>query len=457
MRIRAMSAIRLTGALVVAALTAGGCTRDTSGLQPAPPNDDPVVFDDNFGSSTTFQAFLGSKVDALTIDTAERYQGTASLKVSIPRPGDPSGSYAGGAFTTTFTRDLSGYTAVTFWAKSSTPATLDVAGLGNDNTGTSKYEASHSAIALTTSWAKYVIPIPLPVKLHSEGGLFFFAEGPENGQGYQLWFDEIRFENLATITDPRPSMATKTVNTFVGATIAVEGTQTTFAVDGTDEIIVHSPGYFTFASSNDTVVTTANGAIRVVGGGFAAVTGMLGTVTATGTVLVNATAPPATPAPVPTFPAADVISLFSNAYSNVPVDTWSAGWDQADVQDARIAGSDVKVYTSLMFAGIEFTNPTIDATAMTHFHLDLWVPSGTYFRVKLVDFGADGVYGGGDDREHELTFGVASTPPLVPGTWVGLEIPLSSFVNLTTRGHLAQLILSGDTRTVYVDNVFFHK
>jgi len=152
-----------------------------------------------------------------------------------------------------------------------------------------------------------------------------------------------------------------------------------------------------------------------------------------------------------------VISLFSNAYSNVPVDTWSAGWDHADVQDARIAGSDVKVYTNLMFAGIEFTNPTIDATTMTHFHMDLWVLSGTYFRVKLVDFGADGAYGGGDDREHELTFSAASTPPLVSGTWVGLEIPLADFVNLTTRGHLAQLILSGDTRTVYVDNVFFHK
>ena len=34
--------------------------------------------------------------------------------------------------------------------------------------------------------------------------------------------------------------------------------------------------------------------------------------------------------------------------------------------------------------------------------------------------------------------------------------PLSSFVNLTTRSHLAQLILSGDVGTLYVDNIYFH-
>jgi hypothetical protein len=195
----------------------------------------------------------------------------------------------------------------------------------------------------------------------------------------------------------------------------------------------------------------------VVGGGSATITGKLGTVDATGEVTVNATAPPATAPPVPTVPSADVISLFSNAYSSVTVDTWSANWDMADVADAQIAGNDLKVYTNLVFAGIEFATQTIDATTMTHFHLDVWVPAGTTFKVKLVDFGADGVYSGGDDREHELTFNAGSIPPLTTGTWVGLEIPLADFVNLTTRAHLAQLILSGDTPTAYVDNVYLHK
>jgi hypothetical protein len=170
---------------------------------------------------------------------------------------------------------------------------------------------------------------------------------------------------------------------------------------------------------------------------------------------------PTTPAPNPTYPAADVVSLFSNPYTNVPVDTWSAVWDNADVADVQVAGNDTKLYTNLVFAGIEFINQTVDASSMTHFRMDIWTPDPTalpaVFKIKLVDFGADGVFGGGDDVEHELTFNANSTPPLVTGNWVSFDIPLSNFTGLTTRGHLAQLIISGDPNTVYVDNVLFHK
>jgi hypothetical protein len=152
-----------------------------------------------------------------------------------------------------------------------------------------------------------------------------------------------------------------------------------------------------------------------------------------------------------------VISLFSGAYTNVPVDTWSASWDIADVADVQIAGNAAKKYTNLVYAGIEFTGAhVVDATAMTHFHIDTWAATGTSFKVKLVDFGANGIFGGGDDREQELTFTSASTPAFSTGAWSALEIPLSSFTNLTTRGHVAQLILAGDPGTVYVDNVYFH-
>jgi hypothetical protein len=94
---------------------------------------------------------------------------------------------------------------------------------------------------------------------------------------------------------------------------------------------------------------------------------------------------------------------------------------------------------------------------MTHLHLDVWAAGGTNVKVKLVDFGANGVFGGGDDREHELTFTAASTPALSVRTWSSLEIPLAAFTRLTTRGHLAQMFLGGDTGTLYVDNVYFHQ
>jgi uncharacterized protein (DUF2147 family) len=162
-------------------------------------------------------------------------------------------------------------------------------------------------------------------------------------------------------------------------------------------------------------------------------------------------------APTPTVDAANVISLFSNAYTDVTVDTWSAGWDMADVSDVQLDGDDTKLYENLVFAGIEFTSQTIDASGMTHFHMDVWTPdgfdNGEVFKVKLVDFGADGAWSGGDDVEHELTFGA---PTMMMGGWVSLDMPLSDFTNLTTTSHMAQLIISGDPNTVYVDNVYFY-
>lgn len=167
---------------------------------------------------------------------------------------------------------------------------------------------------------------------------------------------------------------------------------------------------------------------------------------------------PAEAAPAPTANASNVISLFSNAYTNVVVDTWSAVWDQADVAEVQVAGDDVKLYTNLTYAGIEFTSQTVDASLMTHFHIDIWTPDSTadpaVFKVKLVDFGADGAYAGGDDVEHELVFDANSG--LATETWVSFDIPFTDFINLTTRGHLAQLIISGDPNTVYVDNVYFY-
>lgn len=171
---------------------------------------------------------------------------------------------------------------------------------------------------------------------------------------------------------------------------------------------------------------------------------------------------PTEPAPTPIIPADNVISLFSNAYTDVPVDTWSADWDQADVSDVQVAGDDMKLYNNLIFAGIEFTSQPIDASNMTYFAMDIWTPDATaapaVFKIKLVDFGADGAYGGGDDVEHELTFDATTSPALASESWIHFNIPMSDFVNLVTTQHLAQLIISADPgpNSVYVDNIYFH-
>jgi len=166
---------------------------------------------------------------------------------------------------------------------------------------------------------------------------------------------------------------------------------------------------------------------------------------------------PATAAPFPMHPSDSVISLFSNAYTDNAVNTWSADWDSADVSDVQIQGDDVKLYTNLSFAGIEFTSSTIDATALDYFHIDMWTPDTIVnpeeLRIKLIDFGADDAWSGGDDVEHELSF---FDDIIIADSWISLDIPLSDFTVLTTRANLAQLVISGDPNTLYVDNLYFY-
>ena len=455
---------RTSACVVVVVCAATGCDRDPSGLAPAPLSTDPVVFSDQLGEGVAFQPFLNVPSSRVSVVTDEKYLGSASLKVVVPAASDPSGWLVGGTFTSRDHRDLSGYEALTFYARASKGGvTLNTAGFGNDNTGTSQFEASRAGVALTTTWQRYVVPIPLPEKLSAERGLFFFAEGNEDDAGYEFWLDEIAFAKVGTIANPRPAIETKTVGVFAGATVSPGEARTTFAVGGADQLITHTPGYFSFASSDEEVAVITNGLIHVVGAGDAAITARLGEVEASGTITVRGNAVPVTPAPAPDLPPGEVISLFSNAYANVPVDTWWAEWSHnfSNLMDVKVAGDDVKAYTDLILAGIEFATHTIDATAMTHLHIDVWVPGDTeVFRVKLVDFGEDGAYGGAPDSERELSFSPVSVPPLLTETWVALDLPLSGFMGaggLAQRAHLGRMVVSGAGNNAFIDNVYFHR
>ena len=155
----------------------------------------------------------------------------------------------------------------------------------------------------------------------------------------------------------------------------------------------------------------------------------------------------------PTQDAQNVISMFSEVYDDVTVDTWRTDWSEASFEDVMIDGNPTKKYTSLNYVGIETVGANlIDATSMTHFHLDMWTPDANDFKVKLVDFGADAAYGGGDDTEHELTFSAPATE-----TWISYDLALSDFTSLLNRDHIAQLILvKAPQGTIFVDNVFFY-
>jgi len=150
-----------------------------------------------------------------------------------------------------------------------------------------------------------------------------------------------------------------------------------------------------------------------------------------------------------------VFALFSEDFQERgTVDTWKTGWSVANYEEVTLAGNKVKKYTNLDFVGIETVSEQLDMTLATNVRFDVWTPDATLIRLKLVDFGADGAFGGGDDVEHEI---VVENPELKK--WVTVDIPMSEFTGLTTRQNIAQHIISaqptGNT-TVYIDNYMFY-
>ena len=446
-------------------MVVSGCENDPSDFQTATYSKNGEVFIDGFSAGLNYAAFSNTVTSAFQVDNDVTYNNSsASMRIDVPNVNDPLGSYAGGAFFTSVPRDLSGYDALTFWAKSSVAATLDVVGFGID-LGANKYPASINGVSLSTVWRKYIIPIPDASKLEIEKGMFYFSEGPENGNGYSFWIDEVKFEKLGTIAHGQASIlngANKVETSFIGVSTTIDGLITTFNLpNAINQNVNISPAYLDFTSSNPAVATVNElGVVTTVGSGTTIITAKLGGQSATGSLTINSSGI-FTAAPLPTENAADVISVFSNAYTNVPVDYYNgyyAPYQTTQSADFTVGNDNVLNYTNFNFVGIQFSSPTINASLMSHLHVDLYLPNtiaaGTNFKINVIDWGANGVYGGGDDSNSIRTF---TSPTLVSQNWISLDIPFTSLTGLTSRTHLGQIIFEGTNITnFYADNIYFY-
>ncbi|MBE0566679.1 MAG: hypothetical protein IH621_12005 [Krumholzibacteria bacterium] len=460
-------------ALPALLLLASGCSdRDAAGLAPARGNTDPLVFADDFGQDVYFQAFSGTFYAAVSRDSVYAYEGYApdgarSLKIAVPPAGSALGAYSGGVLTSAGARDLADYNALTFYARTDSGSVaaptvlLNEVGFGNDNTGGSLYGVSRENLPLSPQWTFHIVPIPAPSKLISERGLFLFAEGlqPEYRDGYHIWFDEIRFARLGNVEPFRPIMDSVSRQYFVGSAVSISGTRTIFSIDGAFVPVNHMPAYFDYVSSDPAVAVVDGAVVRVVGTGTSTVTATLEGMDVNGRVTVTGYLPPTVAAPVPVLPAGDVISMFSGAYADVPIDTWNTGWggSTARLEDYTVAGDLTKMYSALNYVGIEFLNALIDASAMTHFHLDVYAPAGTDFKVKLVSFppAVTGVV-----ETLDVVLDAASTPAFTAGGWSSLDIPLTAFTLPADWdwASVGQLVLSSsNAQLVLVDNVYWHR
>lgn len=432
------------------------------------------IFTDNpIGMGTNFYfPFIGSKPTAWSVDNKVSYEGVASMRFDIPNVGDPEGAYAGAIFITDGEgsgRDLSGFDALTFWAKGSEARTINEVGFGQDF-AENKYQTKlKGALQLTTNWVKYIIPIPDASKLIKERGMFWYSEGPResDGSGWTFWIDELKFEKLGTIAQPQPAIlngADLSEQTFTGTTInlAERGlTQTLNLVSGLNQTVVAAPSFFIFNSSNPEVATVNElGIITVLDSGTTKITATMAGVQAKGSLTLESLGN-FDEAPIPTRDAANVISVFSDAYTNVPVDYFNGFFAPFQTTlggspPLTLGGGQVINYTMLNFVAIgTFVDvPTLNLTDMTHLHIDINVreaiDAGDFIKLEINNAV------GNNETSGSVTIDGSE---FTTNQWVSLDVPLADFAGLNTRDAIGLLFFVTDATisNIYVDNIYYYK
>ncbi len=419
--------------------------------------DSPIGMGSNF-----YFPFLGSKATAWTVDDSEGYESQSSMRFDVPNASDPEGNYAGAIFRIDGAgRDLTGYDALTFWAKASQGVEIGEIGFGQDFEE-NKYQVNASNITLSTNWVKYVIPIPDASKLFEERGMFWYSAGTQNtgGYGYTFWIDELQFEKLGTIGQPIPKIYGGNdveTQTFVETGGLVDTPTVTFNLGSGQNIsITASRNYFDWSSSDTNVlVIDETGAFRSLNTGSSIITASSAGVQAEGSLIVDVLGE-FNFAPTPQRDSNHVISIFSDAYDNVPVDFFNGYWEPwqtTESDDFEINGDKILNYTNFNFVGTQFQNPTVDATEKPNLHINMFIPgdipSNLDFLISIVSFDE-----GGTENGRQQVFYKASD--FVSNTWSTFEIPIS----LADKSNIGLLIyenVNGSSLTnFYLDNIYFY-
>ncbi len=408
---------------------------------------------------------VGSKFTAWSVDDKVSYSGSSSMRIDVPNANDPEGNYAGGILRIDGSgRDLSGYDALTFWAKASQGAIIGEIGFGEDF-GENKFITTLEDVSISTQWSKYIIPISNPSKLTNVRGMLRYAAGSINNLGYTFWIDELQFEKLGTITQPTPSIQNgedAITQSFLSDQIAITGLRQTFTLaSGRNTTVSLAPAYFDFNSSNADVASVSElGVVTILDNGTAKITASLNGVQGAGSLTINVNGGFVF-APLPTRAASDVISIYSDVYTNVPVDFYNGFWEpfQATLSaDFFINGDNILNYTNFNFVGNQFSNPTVDATTTPNLHLDLFIPGAIdpalNLLITLKDFGDDAADGGGDDEIQQIFF---TSSDFEADAWRSFDIPIT----LSNKGRIGQIIyenINGSPLSnFYVDNIYFYK
>ena len=149
--------------------------------------------------------------------------------------------------------------------------------------------------------------------------------------------------------------------------------------------------------------------------------------------------------------AADVVSIFSDAYTDVTLNELPTTWSASGFEATTVDDNNIWKLSNLDFLGIVTNYDTgIDLSSMEMMHIDYWVPEGTTneLLVKIVN-----TVDGGEDIE--------SLGTTVGGSWQSIDIDMTGFDggDLANKSKITQIIIDSDgvAGVVYIDNFYFYR
>lgn len=159
---------------------------------------------------------------------------------------------------------------------------------------------------------------------------------------------------------------------------------------------------------------------------------------------------PTSAAPTPEVDAANVISIYSDAYTPITVSELPTSWSGSGFEAIQIEGNNTIKYANLDFTGIvtDYGNPT-DLSTMDYVHFDYWTADATGLGIKIVNTTVDPA-----DEDLE------SVGTVTQGAWVSVDIALDDFDmdrSAVTQILFDNLVADDASVTVYIDNLYFYK
>ena len=224
--------------------------------------------------------------------------------------------------------------------------------------------------------------------------------------------------------------------------------------ESTDIVVTGgTPGAFTRVSGSQAtllVAPTTNSAgtitVSVPAGSFKDIANNANTAGATASKNfdVRVAAVPTTAAPTPpTRNAADVLSIFSDAYTPIAGIDLSPNWGQATVPSTvSVAGNATRKYATLNYQGIDWSGNPINVSSMTKLHIDVWTSDVTSILVSIISAGAESL--------------VTLTPTL--SGWNSFDIDMAQYA-VPNKSAIIQIKIEGTPAggTLYFDNLYFWK